>query len=126
MCPNLRVFWNSFFLVERFVYCQNILNEDTLQVQHHYCEETPGQDLKSTFVVAAFVTSFARIELYNGMSLMGTKRVLYVDTHSIFLLELDTIPTGNCLRDFKDELHGDEIIEFIALVLNCTITKLET
>lgn len=85
-------------------------------MQHRYREELPVQDLKFNVVVAAFVTSFERMELYQGMNIVEPGRWLYIDSDSIFSFEgsgLETIPTGKCLSNFKDELVDNKITKSI-------------
>lgn len=82
-------------------------------MQRCFNEKAPGQDLKSNVAVVAFVTSFALMELLEGMNLVGPERVLYVDTDCVFPIEISgtsTIPTGDGLGEFKNELGDDEIV----------------
>jgi hypothetical protein len=74
---------------------------------------------QTNVVVAAFVTSQARLKLYNEMKLLD-ERVLYVDTDSIFYkrnLDLYTPNLGDFLGEFTNEIdpqEGDHIIEFVS------------
>ena len=70
-------------------------------------------------VIAAFVTSYARLKLFNEMKKLG-KRVLYHDTDSlIFTAKPDEYmpETGNYLGDLTNEIpeeYGGHITELVA------------
>lgn len=101
----------------------NVLDEDTLQVQYSMVDETDAQDLKSNIIVASFVTSYARIVLYEAMDIVGAERLCYCDTDSIVAVEqegLPTIPLGPLLGQFTSELnHDDEIVTWGCIGAKC-------
>lgn len=94
----------------------NDLNEDVVQVQSCYKESGETTDIRSNVVIAAFVTSYARMELYEAMDFMGLERLLYVDTDCVFALEgsqWPSLPEGNCLGEFKSKIGTSKILLFV-------------
>ena len=75
----------------------------------------------SSLMTSVMTTSWARLELYEKMKLLGD-RVLYVDTDGIFYKleegEEDPIPTGQHLGEMSDETEkwgaGARIDEFVS------------
>jgi hypothetical protein len=74
---------------------------------------------KTNVILAAFVTSHARLKLFSELKKLGD-RVLYFDTDSIFYIsregEYDP-PLGPYLGQFTNEIdpeHGDHIDEFVS------------
>ena len=70
-------------------------------------------------VVASFVTSYARLHLYQTIKIIDQKLVIYCDTDSIIYCssrdEIDQVKYGDGLGDFKDEIEEDDkIIEVVA------------
>lgn len=54
----------------------NLLLEQTVQVQRYFKEKFSKRDSKSNRAIAAFVSSFARMQPVQGMNIIGPKRIL--------------------------------------------------
>jgi hypothetical protein len=97
----------------------NILDEDTVQVQHTLTDDWNSTDLKSNCVIAGFVTSYARIRLYEGFETVGCENLCYGDTDSIICLQGPGIPVikqGILLGEFKSELGDGEFMTFFVCI----------
>ena len=71
----------------------------------------------NNIVLAAFVTCYARLELFKYLILLN-ERLLYCDTDSIIFISKNGFyepKLGNFLGDFTDELEDDSIYEFLSL-----------
>lgn len=110
------------FLVNPAVIVSNILpiNDSVLVVSYEFKEEC--YDILPTVNVclAAFVTTQARLKLYNYLEQLGD-RVLYYDTDSVIYVSKENEyepPIGNCVGDMTDELvcYGENsyIQEFVS------------
>ncbi|KAJ8909911.1 hypothetical protein NQ315_014918 [Exocentrus adspersus] len=94
------------------------INEDTLVVNWEHKEETYDPLATVNVVLAAYVTTQARLKLYSYLEKLGD-RVLYYDTDSVIYTcregdEYD-VPTGEFLGDMTDELGaGSYITEFVS------------
>ncbi|KAJ8962391.1 hypothetical protein NQ318_018375, partial [Aromia moschata] len=95
------------------------INEDTLVVNWEQKEE--AYDILSTVnvVIAAYVTTQARLKLYSYLERLGD-RVLYYDTDSVIYVSKEgeyEPETGNFIGDLTDELEiygkGCYITEFV-------------
>lgn len=67
-------------------------------------------DLNSKVVGTTFVTSYARMELYEGMNFVGPELLIYVDTDYVIALEglgMPSLPVGDCLGQFKSEIGAE-------------------
>jgi hypothetical protein len=92
----------------------------TMLLRYKMCEEF-AQPLKSTnVVIAAFVTAYARLRLYEVLETLQD-RVLYFDTDSVIYTSKPgqkNLPIGDYLGDLTDELteygEGSYITEFIS------------
>lgn len=72
-------------------------------------EEAVTPSARASVVIAAFVTSIARMKLYSYLRLLK-ERVLYFDTDSIIFVEGPTDispPTGDFLGDLTDEITDE-------------------
>ena len=97
----------------------HIVNENIVLLQHQkegmFQEELPNTNV----AVAAYVTSYARLELYSHMEHLK-ERLVYCDTDSvIFYSPLkvgdESLPVGDALGDLTDELRpGEHITEFVS------------
>ena len=94
-----------------------IANEHMIEVFHSFQEVCDPVQTYVNIFVACFITSYARLKLYNALDILQ-KRVLYMDTDSVIYTQKPTesiIPTGNYQGEFTNELEdGDHITEFIA------------
>lgn len=94
-----------------------IANEHMIEVFHSFQEVCDPVQTNVNIFVACFITSYARLKLYNALDILQ-KRVLYMDTDSVIYTQKPTqsvIPTGNYLGEFTNELDdGDHFTEFAA------------
>ncbi|XP_023312382.1 uncharacterized protein LOC111692561 [Anoplophora glabripennis] len=84
------------------------INEDTLVVNWEHREEAYDPLATVNVVIAAYVTTQARLKLYSYLEQLGD-RVLYYDTDSVIYVTKDEeydVPTGEFLGDMTDELEG--------------------
>ena len=94
-----------------------IVNEHMVEVFHNFQEKTIPVQTNVNIFIACFTTSYARLKLYDALDTLQ-ERVLYFDTDSVIYTKKPTqatIPTGNYLGQFTNELdEGDHIVEFVA------------
>ena len=93
-----------------------ICNEDVLEVVSTDIDENHVPSNKTNVFVAAFTTAWARLKLYEALDHLQ-KQVLYYDTDSVIYRWKQgqpSIPVGDYLGQFTDELEGDIINEFIS------------
>ena len=95
--------------------------EDIVQVQYKLMNEAVQDCANGNVVIAAFVTSWARLRLYQVLSKLN-ERVVYHDTDSVIYLtsdpEEEEIPTGSLLGMWSDECKSPEtnwVQEFVSL-----------
>ncbi|CAH1104349.1 unnamed protein product [Psylliodes chrysocephalus] len=96
------------------------VNDTTIIVNWEYREEASESLSTVNVVIAAFVTTLARLKLYSYLEKLED-RVLYYDTDSVIYVSrpgaLD-IPTGEFIGDMTDELEkegsGSYITEFVS------------
>jgi hypothetical protein len=83
-------------------------NDDVAWVSCKYSEDNTAVGKNVNVVVAAYVTTQARLKLYEYLSKMG-ESVLYCDTDSVIFIQKDNDPpkveTGDYLGDLTDELE---------------------
>lgn len=87
-----------------------LISDETLQVTFEKEENFFDIPAHSSIIIASFVTSYARLELYNLLDKLG-KRVIYVDTDScIFTAKPgEYIPeTGQFIGDLTNEVTTQE------------------
>ena len=71
---------------------------------------------KTNVFIASFTTAWARLRLYEAIDKLQ-KQVLYYDTDSVIYrwkASQPYIPVGDYLGQFKDEIEGDVIQEFVS------------
>ena len=94
-----------------------IANERMVEIFHSFQEACDPVQTKVNIFIACFTTSYARLKVYNALDILQ-ERVLYMDTDSVIYTQKPTeltIPTGNYLGEFTNELDdGDHITEFVA------------
>ena len=94
-----------------------IVNEHMVEVFHNFQEKTIPVQTNVNIFIACFTTSYARLKLYDALDTLQ-ERVLYFDTDSVIYTKKPTqatIPTGNYLGQFTNELdEEDHIVEFVA------------
>lgn len=90
----------------------NIINDNVAEMTYKYKSEYIKENFDLSTYVAAYTTSWARIRLYEFMSLVSD-RVIYCDTDSIIYISrpgYEDLPLGPYLGDLTDELNGKKII----------------
>ena len=93
-----------------------LCTDDILEAVYTSVNENAQKGTKTNIFVAAFTTCHARLKLYESLDLLK-KQVIYFDTDSIVYKwrpGQPSIPTGDFLGEFKDELQGDIIAEFVS------------
>ena len=93
-----------------------ICTDDILETVYTSVNENAQKGTKTNIFVAAFTTSNARLKLYESLDLLN-QQVLYMDTDSIIYKWREgqpSIPIGDYLGQWKDELEGDIITEFVS------------
>ena len=93
-----------------------ICTEDILEAVYTDVQENAPKGSKTNIFVAAFTTSYARLKLYESLDLLQ-QQVLYYDTDSIIYKwkqGQQSIAIGDMLGEWKDELNGDSITEFVS------------
>ena len=95
-----------------------IINDDVIALIYEHKKQHVPLSLTTNCILSSFTTCYGRLVLYEAMQKLG-RRVLYCDTDSIMfetnvtLLKQPTIPLGNYLGEFTDELpEGKVVIEF--------------
>lgn len=96
-------------------------NEDIVQVRYKLMNDAIEDNPNGNVVIAAFVTSWARLRLYQVLSKLN-ERVLYHDTDSVIYTTADSdeeeISTGSLLGMWSDECKDPNtnwIQEFVSL-----------
>ena len=72
------------------------------------------RSFKQNVFITAFTTSLARLKLYDVLDFLGD-RVLYYYTDLVIYKTKrgqEKLPLGDFLREFTDEMDGDEIVQF--------------
>lgn len=76
----------------------------------------PDAPLTNNLPVACFVTSWARLHLYEHMKMVGDRPLLYCDTDSLLYVRKigeEVIPEGSYLGQMKREYPDRRITEWI-------------
>ncbi|CAM9673030.1 unnamed protein product, partial [Heterosigma akashiwo] len=119
LCFTAKEF-NDLYYSDSIRNCDNVfvsmLTEETTMLQYHEKAMIVNDGLINV-PIAAFITAYARLELYKAMDILGDK-VLYHDTDSIIYRSPDgskLIPEGKNLGEWEPELkEGDWITEFVS------------
>ena len=94
-----------------------LISDELVQVQYERRGEGVHENSFANVVLADFVTSFARLRLFEAMDPIAD-RVLYFDTDSIIYVSRPgdtTLPLGDYLGDLTSELDpGDSIKTFVS------------
>ena len=93
-----------------------ICTDDVLEAVYTELDENVVPSNKTNVLVAAFTTAWARLKLYEALDHLQ-QQVLYYDTDSVIYRwkpGQPSIPIGDYLGQFTDELQGDVITEFIS------------
>jgi hypothetical protein len=95
------------------------VNDEFVLIKFRNQEEFTEPCPYTNTVIAAYTTAHARLKLYSELDKLGTQ-VLYFDTDSIIYVIDHTDqnhydpPLGDYLGEFKDELDGKTIEEFVS------------
>ena len=109
---------------DRYIVHEVIPCDDNERMQVYYSDDSESHfgALTTNVAVAAFVTSYARLRLYQEIEKLDD-RVLYFDTDSIIYISNKNDPNqykpkiGDYLGEFKSEIdpdEGDYITEFVS------------
>ena len=93
-----------------------LCNEDIMEAVYTSVQDNAQKGKKTNIFIAAFTTCHARLKLYESLELLE-KQVLYYDTDSVIYKcrpGLPSIVIGDMLGEWKDELDGDIITEFVS------------
>ena len=116
-CKDPETFFDLFLDGERDIHRILPAGEQMIDVYHSFKEDVGELGTNTNIFVAAFTTAHARVKLYHDGLLPLHTRVLYMDTDSVVYLATQGethLPRGRFLGQFKDELKGDVIDEFVA------------
>ena len=109
--------FHHLFASHKNVSTLRICNDDVLEVVSTDINDNVIPSNKTNVFIAAFTTAWARLKLYEALDQLQ-KQVLYYDTDSVIYhckQGQPSIPVGDYLGQFTDELEGDDIItEFIS------------
>ena len=92
------------------------INDDCMFVSYKPTVGFENPPKNTNPVIASYVTTHARLELYNYMEQLG-RRVLYCDTDSvIYEHEIGEYnpPLGEFVGQLTDELEGHDIEKFVS------------
>ena len=104
------------FHSHKIVSTLRICNEDVLEVVSTDIDDNVVPSNKTNVFIASFTTAWARLRLYEAIDVLQ-KQVLYYDTDSVIYrwkAGQPYIPVGDYLGQFKDEIEGDVIEEFVS------------
>ena len=81
-------------------------NDDVAWVSWKYSEDNVAKGRNVNVAVTAYVSTQARLKLYEYLSKLG-QSVLYCDTDSVFFVQKNNntpkVKTGDCMSDLTDE-----------------------
>ncbi|KAK7598318.1 hypothetical protein V9T40_006553 [Parthenolecanium corni] len=91
------------------------VSDEMVQVNYRYIETYVENHYNTNIFVALYTTANARMRLYEQLSRLD-KYVMYCDTDSIVYLDngKNTIPHGDMLAEWTDELDGGYIQKWVA------------
>ena len=93
-----------------------LCTEDVLEAVYTSVKDNAAKGTKQNIFVAAFTTCHARLKLYESLDMLQ-QQVLYYDTDSVIYRwrpGQSSIAIGDFLGEWKDELEGDVIKEFVS------------
>ena len=102
-----------------------LINNNNIIINYNYKDENDAYEGKNNVALAAFVTSYARLKLYDELNKIECSRqgrVLYFDTDSIIFSTKSgeySPPIGDLLGEMTDELRdfgdGAKISRFVSI-----------
>ena len=84
----------------------DLVSDEILEIRYEYGDKFVQPDPNTNVVIVAFMTAYARLQLYDELDMLQ-ERVLYYDTDSVIYLSQPGQPEprlGNYIGDFTDEL----------------------
>ena len=93
-----------------------LCTDDILEAVYTNVHENAPKGRKTNIFIASFTTSYARLKLHESLDILQ-HQTLYYDTDSIIYKwrpGLPSIVIGDMLGEWKDELDGDIITEFVS------------
>ena len=86
-----------------------------VQMTYNFKDQFVDNSKNANRYIACFITSHARLMLYNKLDYLK-KKVLYFDTDSVAFIDdgSKNIETGDMLGDMTDELSGKGITNFVS------------
>ena len=115
---SLHEFYRLITRDDKDVHSIRVVTEDMLEVVYNNIEACDPVQVDINIFVACFMMCWARLKLYEGLKQVEPEQVLYFDTDSIVYAwkpGQPSLPLGNYLGEFTDELEGgDIIVEFAA------------
>lgn len=98
------------------IHAIRVVNEEMLEIVYNRIAEAAAIQPHINIFVAAFTTAHARLHLYRqALFLLQPQQILYMDTDSVIYKHRPgqpKLPKGDHHGEFKDEVPGDNIIEF--------------
>ena len=91
------------------------INDDMVQMTNSFKDQFVDNSKNTNIYIACFMTSHARLTLYNKLDYLQ-KKVLCFDTDSIIYTDDGTksVKTGDMLGDMTNELSGEGITNFVS------------
>ena len=92
------------------------INDVCLYVSYKKCKKFQTPALNTNVVIAAYITTHARLELFGYLEKLGT-RALYCDTDSVIYNHVDGMynpPLSEFVGGMTDELDGSHIKEYVS------------
>ncbi|XP_078357381.1 uncharacterized protein LOC144642278 [Oculina patagonica] len=92
------------------------MSPEMIEVVHKSKEASEEVQPDINIFVTCFTTCWARLKPYQeGLAVLKPEQILYFDTDSLILGTDPSLPLGDYLGDFTNELDdGDHIVEFAA------------
>ena len=92
------------------------INDDCVYVSYKKAKEFQTPALNTNVIIAAYVTTHARLELYSYLEKLGN-RALYCDTDSVIYKHVEgayNLPLSEFVGGMTDELGGSHIKEYVS------------
>ena len=109
-----QVFFDYLTFDEITVLDATLVSDEIMEIRYQYGNKFVQPNPKTSVVIAAFTTAYARLQLYDELNMLQ-ERVLYYDTDSVIYLSQPGQPEprlGNYIGDLTNELGGEHITVF--------------